>query len=94
VAISTASGHLLGASFAPRRTRGPAAAVLVHARASVDQRPEKSLQENRALAPVASRVNRGMPSKSSHFARSDGFLCKQEVTGSIPVGSTKKVPGI
>ena len=28
-----------------------------------------------------------MPSKSSHFARSDGFLCKQEVTGSNPGGS-------
>jgi hypothetical protein len=34
-----------------------------------------------------------MPSKSCHFARAGGFLCKQEVTGSIPVGSTREVPG-
>jgi hypothetical protein len=33
-----------------------------------------------------------MPSKSSHFARSDGLLCKQEVTGSNPVGSTREIP--
>ena len=88
VAISTPSGHLLGASIAPRRTRGRRAAQLVHAPICVDQRPEKSLQVKRALALVQSGRNRVMPSKSSHFARSDGLLCKQEVTGSNPVGST------
>ena len=35
-----------------------------------------------------------MPSKSRHFARSDGFLCTQEVTGSNPVGSTCSVVGM
>ena len=68
------------------------ATLLVHAPTSVDQRPEKSLQMIRALALVQSGRNRGMPSKSSHFARSDGLLCKQEVTGSNPVGSTRKAP--
>jgi hypothetical protein len=34
-----------------------------------------------------------MPSKSCHFARAGGFLCKQEVTGSIPVGSIHEVAG-
>ena len=92
VAISTASAHLLGASLAPRRTRGHRAALLVHAPTSVDQRPEKSLQMKRALALVSSGMNRGMPSKSRRFACSDRVLCKQEVTGSNPVGSTREVP--
>ena len=90
VAISTASAHLLGASIAPRRTRGHPAALLVHAPTSVDQRPENSLQMTRAFARSTSMGNRGMPSKSRHFARSDGLLCKQEVTGSNPVGSTEE----
>ena len=44
----------LGASIAPRRTRGSAAASLVHAPTSVDQRPEKCLQTSRAFARLVS----------------------------------------
>jgi hypothetical protein len=50
VATSMPNGHLLGASVAPRRTRGHQAALLVHAPTSVDQRPTKSLETNRAFA--------------------------------------------
>jgi hypothetical protein len=34
-----------------------------------------------------------MPSKSCQFARFAGFLCKQEVAGSIPAGSIPEMPG-
>ncbi len=68
------------------------AAPLVHATTSVDQRPAKSLETNRAFARPVRGPDGGMPSKSCRFARAGGFLCKQEVAGSIPVGSTREVP--
>jgi hypothetical protein len=61
---------------------------LVHASLSVDQTPDKSQQTKRTSAQLERGLNGETPSKSPLCVGNRRFLCKQEVAGSIPAGST------
>ena len=64
------------------------AAPLVHASVPVDQTPDKSQQTTHTFERLCRGLIGETRCKSSLCVRNDRLLCKQEVAGSIPAGST------